>query len=274
MSPTDEAKKAAAVEAVDTCIRSGMRVGLGTGSTASFAVQRIGERIREGDLTGITCAATSEETRRLAEPLGIQLLPLDSIELPLDVTIDGADEVLNTGSQLVLIKGRGGALLREKLVEINSKSFVCVADEGKLVNPTSFGTTGAVPLEVVQFGARTTRLAVLSAVLSVLEKRAQGEDGAVSLEGGYLDVRAVEEAAAAKGVSAVYRQKKGSTELFVSDNGNYCLDLFFKSPIPDPQRLHDRLIKVVGVVETGIFLGISKVCIIGHLSGAVTRLSV
>lgn len=261
MSSNDVAKKCAATEAVNTCIQSGMRVGLGTGSTASFAVKRLAERIETGELTDITCASTSEETRTLAVSLGITVLPLDSIELPLDVTIDGADEVLSTGNALVLIKGRGGALLREKIVEINSKTFVCVADEGKVVEPSTFGTTGAVPIEVVQFGAKTTRHAVLAAVVSVLRGKDidEGED--------------TEKAAADIGVSAVYRHKRDSQDLFVTDNGNFCLDLFFKKPIPDADKMHDRLIKVVGVVETGFFIGLSNLCIIGCASGATKRLS-
>ncbi|CDJ37239.1 ribose 5-phosphate isomerase, putative [Eimeria tenella] len=240
-----------------------MRVGLGTGSTASFAVERLAERIRQGELTDISCASTSEATRKLAESLGINVLSLDEISLPLDVTIDGADEVLKNGSQMVLIKGRGGALLREKIVEVNSKAFICVADEGKVVQPDSFGTTGAVALEVVQFGAQATRQAVLSAVVSTL--------GGEVLE---AEEETPEEAAERLGVSAVFRHHENRKELFVSDNGNLCLDLFFKRPIPDPQKMHDRLINVVGVVETGIFIGISKLCIIGHSSGTTTRLAV
>lgn len=260
MSSNDVAKKIAATEAVNSCIDSGMRVGLGTGSTASFAVKRLAERIKTGELRDITCASTSEETRLLAESLGIQVLPLDSMQLPLDVTIDGADEVLATEKTLVLIKGRGGALLREKIVEINSKTFVCVADEGKVVQPSTFGTTGALPLEVVQFGSETTRRAVLAAVVSVLRGRGleHGED--------------TEKTATDMGVSAVYRQKRDSQDVFVSDNGNFCLDLFFKKPIPDPEALHGSLIKVVGVVETGLFIRLSNLCIIGHPDGTTTKL--
>ncbi|KAL8446242.1 hypothetical protein Emed_005197 [Eimeria media] len=298
MSSADEAKKHAATEAVDACIRSGMRVGLGTGSTASFAVRRLAERLKAGELSDITCAATSEETRRLhveerhrqhherkaplvtqllqlqqhgstcpaslcpcvflalpicsafAESLGVSVQPLDSLPLPLDIAIDGADEILLRDNQLVLIKGRGGALLREKLVETYSKQFVC------------------------------STAAAAAAVAAVSPGNAA----------------AAEEAAASLGISAQFRKVSGDRDdLFVSDNGNYCLDLFFKHPIPDPQRLHDCLIKVssnpilytqaltnstsssnggrldiwrrvVGVVETGIFVGLTRLAIIGHSS--------
>lgn len=268
MNSTDEAKKSAAAEAVNTCIRSGMRVGLGTGSTASFAVKRLAERIAAGEVKDIICASTSEATRRLAESLGIRVLPLDEIELPLDVAIDGADEVLATDKGLVLIKGRGGALLREKIVEVHTKSFICVADEGKIVTADTFGTSGAVPLEVVPFGAMATRRAALAAAVAVFS----GGD----LEAGEARQGAacVETAAAELGVSAVFRKKQQSEDLFVSDNGNYCLDLYFKRPIPDAEKLHNCLIQVVGVVETGLFIGICSRCIVGHPSGAPTTLSV
>ncbi|CDJ36015.1 ribose 5-phosphate isomerase, putative [Eimeria mitis] len=249
-----------------------MNVGLGTGSTASFAVRRLAERIQQGELTNISCVSTSEETRKLAESLGISVFPLDGISLPLDVAIDGADEVLKTDTELVLIKGRGGALLREKLVEVQSKSFVCIVDEDKLVTENNFGTTGAVPLEIVKFGAQTTRRAVLAAVVAALmEGGPQGAPLGAPLGAPQADP---EKAAQELGVSAVYRHLKGSNELFVSDNGNLCLDLFFKNPIKDPRKLHEKLIHVVGVVETGFFIGLSNLCIVGRPGGTTTRLAI
>ncbi|CDI76211.1 ribose 5-phosphate isomerase, putative [Eimeria praecox] len=297
-----------------------MRVGLGTGSTASFAVRRLGERIQQGELTGISCASTSEETRMLvgncflgdsfpvvpatatvlataaaaaaaatysfcyvvedssrrpcmrevsvqAESLGISVFPLDEISLPLDVAIDGADEVLKTDSGLVLIKGRGGALMREKLVEVNSKRFVCIVDEDKVIHHSAFGTTGALPLEIVQYGAQATRRAVLAAVVDAL-----GEGGPQGgPHGGPPEDP--ERAAEELGVSAVYRHRKDSKELFVTDNGNLCLDLFFKKAIKNPHKLHQKLINVVGVVETGLFIGLTDFCIVGHPSGNTTQLT-
>lgn len=107
-----------------------------------------------------------------------------------------------------------------------------MADEGKVVDPFTFGTTGALPLEVVQFGAKATRRAVLAAMISLLRGKdiEEGED--------------TEKTAADMGISAVYRQKRDSKEFFISDNGNFCLDLFFQKPIPDADRMHEKLIKV------------------------------
>lgn len=280
MSSNDEAKRVAATEAVNTYIRSGMRVGLGTGSTASFAVKRLAERIQQGEVTDIVCASTSEATSRLAESLGIKVVPLDSIPLPLDVAIDGADEVLVTGQRLVLIKGRGGALLREKIVETNAKCFVCVAGEDKIVSPSSFGTTGALPLEVVQFACEATRRKVLSVVISVLKGGPPGaptppqgppEGASGGAPAGAPDV---ENEAAALGVSAVYRQLKGGNGRFVTDNGNFCLDIFVKKCLEKFEVLEERLLKVPGVVDTGLFIGICSICVLGSSSGKAKTLTV
>ncbi|KAL8437974.1 hypothetical protein ACSSS7_000544 [Eimeria intestinalis] len=232
MSSKEEAKKHAAVEAVNTCVRSGMRVGLGTGSTATFAVRRLAERLSAGELSDITCAATSEETRRLAESLGVSVQPLDSLRLPLDIAIDGADEIFLRDNHPLLL-----------LLRLLSSQ---VADADKVVDASRFGTTGAVPVEVVQFGALATRRAVLAAAACAVSpsSRGSGERGSGMHAG---SAAAAEEAAASLGVSAKFRQVSADNEaFFVSDNGNYCLDLFFKHPIPDPQRLHDCLIKVSG----------------------------
>ena len=111
-----------------------------------------------------------------------------------------------------------------------------IVDEDKLVTDKTFGTTGALPLEIVQFGAQATRRSVLAAIVKVIEEGAP--------QGGPSE-QDPEKAAEALGVSAVYRHCKGSSnQLFVSDNGNFCLDLFFKRPIKDPHKLHDRLINV------------------------------
>ena len=125
----DELKKQAAWKAVEY-VKSGMRVGLGTGSTAAFAVARVGELLSNGTLTDIVCVPTSVATQQQAESLGIPLATLDEVP-KLDVAIDGADEV---DPALNVVKGRGGALLREKMVEMASDSFVCIVDETKLVS--------------------------------------------------------------------------------------------------------------------------------------------
>lgn len=141
----DELKKQAAWKAVEY-VKSNMVVGLGTGSTAAFAVDRIGQLMKEGKLTNIVGVPTSIRTFEQAQALGIPLATLD--EQPhIDVAIDGADEV---DPNLDVVKGRGGALLREKMVELASDKFVCIVDDTKLVSGLG-GSKLAMPVEIVQF---------------------------------------------------------------------------------------------------------------------------
>jgi len=136
-------KVAAAREALKD-VRSGMRVGLGTGSTATEFVKLLGEALKTGTLTNIRCTSTSEQTESLARSLFIPMFGLAEVA-PLDIAIDGADEI---DSQLRLIKGRGGALLREKIVEQQAARFIVIADESKIV--TRLGV-GPLPVEVTPF---------------------------------------------------------------------------------------------------------------------------
>ena len=136
-------KVAAAREAL-TEVRSGMRLGLGTGSTASELVRLLGDALRSGALRDLRCTSTSEQTAELARSLGIEILPLAQVA-PLDLAIDGADEI---DAQLRLIKGRGGALLREKIVEQQAKRFLVIADDSKLVARLG---VGPLPVEVTPF---------------------------------------------------------------------------------------------------------------------------
>ncbi len=138
-----EMKVAAAREAL-TGIRSGMRLGLGTGSTASELVKLIGEAMKRGQLRDLRCTSTSEQTAELARSVGIAILPLAEVA-PLDLAIDGADEI---DSRLRLIKGRGGALLREKIVEQQARRFTVIADESKIVEKLG---VGPLPVEVTPF---------------------------------------------------------------------------------------------------------------------------
>ena len=140
-----EAKKLAGYKAVDDHVRSGMVVGLGTGSTAYFAVERVGQKLKSGELKDIICIPTSERTREQAESLGIPLCTLNE-KSELDVAIDGADAV---DPSLALIKGGGGALLREKMVEVMAKKFVCIVDDSKLCK--ALGPSFALPVEIVPF---------------------------------------------------------------------------------------------------------------------------
>ncbi len=136
--------KTAAARAALAEIRSGMRLGLGTGSTAAEFVKLLGEATRKGELTGLRCTSTSEQTEELARSLGIAMVPLRELA-PLDLAVDGADEI---DPRLRLIKGRGGALLREKIVEQQASRFIVIADDSKLVDRLG---VGPLPVEVTPF---------------------------------------------------------------------------------------------------------------------------
>lgn len=232
LSPTDTAKNAAAIAAV-ALVQDGMRLGLGTGSTAVFMVRRLAERVQAEGLQ-MRYAATSQATADLAESLGLKIEALDDIGW-LDMTLDGADEV---DPDLNLIKGGGAALLREKIVACASDRMVVMADGGKVVE-----TLGAflLPVEVIPFGWQTTRQLVLR-VLADLD----------------LADRAV-----------VRRMRDGAPVL--TDEGNYILDLALEA-IPDPAALSVALNALPGVVENGLFLGICDLAIIGKPDGSVVEL--
>jgi ribose 5-phosphate isomerase A len=213
----DEAKRLAAARAVDL-VRPHMKLGLGTGTTAAHFVDLLGTRVADG--LEVICVPTSENTRRRAEGLGIPLATIDEIP-ELDLTVDGADEF---DPQLRLIKGGGGALVREKIVATASKRMLVITDASKAV-----ATLGKFPLpvEVNIFGLEATRrMIVRQAVLC-------GCSGEIRLRA---------DAAGAP---------------FVSDNGHYILDCHFGA-IPDPEALSARLWAVPGVVEHGLFIGIAR----------------
>ena len=203
-------------------IQDGMILGLGTGSTAAIAVDLLGARVRDG--LRVTCIPTSERTAAQAAALGIPLAGFNTFD-SIDLTIDGADEV-HTGT-LDLIKGLGGALLREKIVAAASRRMTVIVDEGKLV-PT-LGQGVRLPVEVVAFGYQAT----------LRHLRDAGADPA--LRGG---------------ASAPYR----------TDGGNLIADCAFTA-IPDPAALHARLKFIVGVVETGLFIGMATRIIAGTPAG-------
>lgn len=222
---SDDLKRRAAAAAL-AHVEDGMRLGLGTGSTAAHFVRLVGERVADG--LKVVCVPTSEATRRLAESCGIPLTTLD--ETPeLDLTVDGADEV---GPGLALIKGGGGALLREKIVANASARMIVIADAGKRV-----ATLGAFPLpiEVVAFGLTAT-------------------------------TRAVERAAAALGLAGPIAVRQAGDGAFVSDSGNRVLDASF-GRIPDPEALASRLADIPGVVEHGLFLGYADLALIASADG-------
>jgi ribose 5-phosphate isomerase A len=220
-------KEEAAKRAVQF-VQSGMKVGLGTGSTAIFATRRIAELLKTGELTDIVAFATSKATAEEAVRLGIPMLP-DDLPEDLDVTIDGADEV---DPEMNLIKGGGGALLREKIVAQVSKREIIVVDETK--PSPRLGTHWPVPVEVIPFGWRS-------------------------------QARYVE----SLGAKYTIRNNHKGTQ-FVTDSGNMILDCHF-GPIVDARQLADALAKRAGIVEHGLFIGLATDLIVADASGVQYR---
>lgn len=229
MSPVDTAKYVAARRACDF-VESGMRLGLGTGSTAAWLVKCLGEMV-ERDGLAITAVPTSRQTAELARKAGIEVVELDDVSW-LDLTIDGADEV---DGDLSLIKGGGGALLREKIVATASDRMIVIADGSKEV-----ATLGAFPLpiEVIPFGWQKTRKLV-EEVISGLDTL--GSDVALRMD---------------------------CEGPFVTDEGNHILDLDLKR-IGDARKAALALNQVPGVVENGLFVDICDVLILGYGDGQV-----
>jgi ribose 5-phosphate isomerase A len=226
LTEAEKLKRAAAAKAVEF-VRQGMRLGLGTGSTAKHFVALLGERVRGGlDVVGVP---TSEATRAEAERHGVPLTTLDDTPA-LDLTVDGADEI---APDLSLIKGGGGALLREKIVASASARMIVIADDSKYVPVLG---RFPLPIEVVRFGAVATR-------------------------------RAVEAAAKASGcpASALPRQTREG-HAFVTDEGHLILDVAF-GRIPEPASLASRLAAIPGVVEHGLFIGLAHIAIIAGVDG-------
>ena len=222
----DDWKRLAAEHAIKH-VEPGMKLGLGTGSTAAKFVELLGEKVKGG--LNVVCVPTSEATRVQAAGLGIKLSTLDETPF-LDVTVDGADEI---DGELRLIKGGGGALLREKIVATASGRVIIIADVSKRVE-----TLGAfaLPIEVVPFGLTATRNMIESLAGDV------GCNGDIKL------------------------RIKGDGKPFVTDNGNHILDCAF-GIIDDPEALDDALKLIPGVVENGLFLGIADLGIIAGPKG-------
>ena len=222
----EEQKRAAAARAL-TFVRPGMRLGLGTGSTARHLVDLLGERVRAG--LKVTAVPTSEATRGQAERAGIALTTLDDTP-ELDLTIDGADEI---APDLSLIKGGGGALLREKIVAAASAELIVIADESKWVQ-----TLGRFPLpiEIAPFGAAVTR-------------------------------RAIETCAAQVGCPGPAPLRKAQNgHAFVTDGGHWLVDAQLQR-ISDPQGLAARLSAIPGVMEHGLFIGLARAAILAGPGG-------
>ena len=229
LSPIDKAKFAAAKRATDF-IADGMRVGLGTGSTAAWMVRCLGERVREEGLR-IQAVPTSTRTEALARQLGIEIVTLDEAKW-LDMTIDGTDEF---DSDLNLIKGGGGALLREKIVATASDQMIVIADAAKEV-----AALGAFPLpvEIIPFGWQATK-ALIDEMLTSLE--VLGRETSVRMSG---------------------------DKPFATDEGNMILDLHL-GRIGNARQLSLVLNQVPGVVENGLFIDICDIVVIGQGDGRI-----
>jgi len=224
-----DAWKQQAAEQALSLVKDGMRLGLGTGSTAAKFLNLVGQRVKEG--LRLVCVPTSDATRFEAERLGLTLSTLENTPY-LDLTVDGADEL---DGDLRLIKVGGGALLREKIVATASERMVVIADASKRVD-----TLGRFPLpvEVVQFGLTATRH-----MIAVLAGEA-GCEGDIALRMGK------------------------DRQPFITDCGNLILDCAF-GQIEDPEALDEALKLVPGVVENGLFLGIADTAIIAGPEGIV-----
>ncbi|MXW87602.1 MAG: ribose-5-phosphate isomerase RpiA [Boseongicola sp. SB0667_bin_21] len=229
LSPIDAAKLAVA-EWASTIVASGMRVGLGTGSTAAFLVKCLGERVRAEGLD-IVCVPTSVATAELAREEGIRLATLDEAGW-LDLTVDGADEF---DPDLNLIKGAGGALLREKVVATASDRMIAIVDASKQVQ-----ALGAFPLpvEVLGFGMDVTK--------ALLEKVLETQD---------VDGHRIEP-----------RRRNG--KILTTDEGNHILDLHLDR-IGNARDLALALNQIPGVVENGLFIGMCDTIILGNVDGTV-----
>ncbi len=219
----DGMKRAAAAHAVGE-VRDGMVLGLGSGSTASFAIAALAARVAAGlRVAGIP---TSEQSAALARRLGVPLTSFAE-HRRIDLTIDGADRV-ERGS-LTLLKGRGGALLREKIVASASTRMVVIVDESKLVDRLGNGTE--ISVEIVAFGWET-----------VLDRIAA--------------------------TGCVPRLRQAETGPFVTDGGNYIADCLFDA-MPAPAEAEARLASIVGVLETGLFIGMASRIVVGRVGGGV-----
>lgn len=229
LSPVDTAKFVAAKRACDF-VESGMRLGMGTGSTAAWMVRILGEMVRDEGLK-IVGVPTSDRTAELAQKVGVPIATLDDVKW-LDLTIDGADEF---DANLNLIKGGGGALLQEKIVATASDQMVVITDISKEVD-----TLGAFPLpvEVVTFGWETSKALIEEALTSI---DVMGRSGTLRMNG---------------------------TRPFVTDEGHYILDFHLRR-INEARKLSLVLNQVPGVVENGLFLDICDTVVIGYGDGNV-----
>ena len=224
MSSKEELKKTAGIHAAKY-VKNGMKVGLGTGSTVKYTILELGRRIKEENLE-IMCVPTSIATEKLSIENGIQLHELSSLD-GLDLVIDGADEF---DKELTLIKGGGGALVREKIIAQASQQMIVVADDSKKVE--SLGRF-PLPVEVIQFSWKETRRQISQITglpESKIEKRNQNNNS------------------------------------FITDNGNFILDLHLET-IENPKKLESDLNKLAGVLDCGLFINIADIVVLAGKNG-------
>jgi ribose 5-phosphate isomerase A len=220
-----DAQKRLAAQIAADMVEDGMVVGLGTGSTATFLIDSLIARAKDG--LRIVCIPTSERSAAQARGGGLQLVDFASHPV-IDLTIDGADEIKR--DSLDLVKGLGGALLREKIVASASKRLVIIADDSKLVD--FLGSKAPVPVEVTRFGWEATRGRL----------RATG--------------------------ATITQRMAGNGEPYITDGGNYILDAAFDS-IADGRRMNCAIRDIVGVVETGLFIGMAELALVAGDEGVM-----
>jgi ribose 5-phosphate isomerase A len=234
----EQGKKLAAVRAVDEEIRSGMRVGIGSGSTVVYAVERLGQLFRDNIIQNIVCVPSSFQAKQLIAQEKLPLGDLDNFP-ELDVVIDGADSI---DPQLNLIKGGGGACVREKILVFCAKRFAVIADESKLGDYLGATWTKGLPVEVIP-------ASYVPMINKIKEKF---------------------------GVSADLRMALRKAGPVVTDNGNFLLDVLFdwqSIPISDLDKIDVELLRMAGVVHTGFFLNMAGIAYVGMFDGSVKVLT-
>ena len=221
-----EAKKSAGYAAAEL-VKEGMLVGLGTGSTAYFFIERLGERCRNG--LKVRAVASSLDSQKFALTQEIPLVDINTLS-HLDFLVDGADEI---DSKHRMIKGGGGALLREKLLAKMSREVVIVIDESKIVDKLGKVT---LPVEIVPFAYKSTF------------ERLNGE-----------------------GYKGTLRTKDGNP--FITDEGNFIIDLLLDNPVENPEEHHRKIKSITGVIDTGFFFNLAKRILVGYPSGRTVFLN-
>ena len=226
MDRKEELKKKAGIHAAGY-VKNGMKVGLGTGSTVKYTIMELGRRVREENLE-ISCVPTSIATEKLSIEQGISLHELSELK-GLDLVIDGADEF---DDNLTLIKGGGGALVREKIIAQASNEMIVVADESKKVSKLGMFP---LPVEVIKFSWKETKRKI-SEITQLQESKINR------------------------------RMIADSKEVMITDNGNYILDLSL-GEINEPEKLEFELIKLAGVLDCGLFCGIANTVVLANHDG-------